>query len=135
MSQIQPRTDWQNRGHEGLIALSVLFIPGCCRGQPLDKTGTTECRANPGKERAGGCGLFRNGEGGIRTLGTIAGTSVFETDAFDHSATSPVNSPVSYGPFRGPESQPASTDSGYPVDPSAAIHFNGSALRPVPIPR
>ena len=30
-----------------------------------------------------------NGEGGIRTLGTIAGTLVFETNAFDHSATSP----------------------------------------------
>lgn len=32
----------------------------------------------------------RNGEGGIRTLDTIAGISVFETDAFDHSATSPI---------------------------------------------
>jgi hypothetical protein len=30
-----------------------------------------------------------SGEGGIRTLGTIAGTPVFETGAFDHSATSP----------------------------------------------
>ena len=30
------------------------------------------------------------GEGGIRTPGTLAGTSVFETDPIDHSGTSPV---------------------------------------------
>src|SRR5687768_11284640 len=30
-----------------------------------------------------------SGEGGIRTLVTLAGKSVFETDAFNHSATSP----------------------------------------------
>ncbi len=30
-----------------------------------------------------------SGEGGIRTLDTLAGISVFETDAFNHSATSP----------------------------------------------
>ncbi len=29
------------------------------------------------------------GEGGIRTPGTLASTSVFETDPFDHSGTSP----------------------------------------------
>src|SRR5690606_17052255 len=34
------------------------------------------------------------GEGGIRTPGTLAGTSVFETDPIDHSGTSP-RSPVS----------------------------------------
>ncbi len=34
---------------------------------------------------AGGVG----GEGGIRTPGTLAGTSVFETDPIDHSGTSP----------------------------------------------
>ena len=39
-------------------------------------------------------GVFRgqsplNGRGGIRTPGTIASTSVFETDAFGHSATLP----------------------------------------------
>ena len=32
---------------------------------------------------------FVSGEGGIRTLDALAGISVFETDAFDHSATSP----------------------------------------------
>ncbi len=35
-----------------------------------------------------GRGLF-GGEGGIRTPGTLASTSVFETDPFDHSGTSP----------------------------------------------
>ena len=29
------------------------------------------------------------GEGGIRTLGTLASTTVFETVPFDHSGTSP----------------------------------------------
>src|SRR4051812_29465240 len=31
----------------------------------------------------------RNGEGGIRTHGTVARTPVFETGPFDHSGTSP----------------------------------------------
>ena len=40
------------------------------------------------------CGIARcagsvGGEGGIRTPGTLAGTSVFETDPIDHSGTSP----------------------------------------------
>ena len=30
------------------------------------------------------------GEGGIRTLGTIASTPDFESGTFDHSATSPL---------------------------------------------
>src|SRR5206468_634485 len=34
-------------------------------------------------------GRSTSGEGGIRTLVTLAGKSVFETDAFNHSATSP----------------------------------------------
>ena len=29
------------------------------------------------------------GEGGIRTLGTVAGTAVFKTATFNHSVTSP----------------------------------------------
>ncbi len=32
---------------------------------------------------------FSGGEGEIRTHGTLAGSTVFETAAFDHSATSP----------------------------------------------
>ena len=32
----------------------------------------------------------RNGEGGIRTLVTVSGKPVFETSAFNHSATSPI---------------------------------------------
>ena len=40
-----------------------------------------------------------SGEGGIRTLVTVAGKSVFETDAFNHSATSPGGSDIiSSGP-------------------------------------
>ncbi len=45
------------------------------------------------KENRTPCPLFGvqiiGGEGGIRTLGTVARTPVFETGAFDHSATSP----------------------------------------------
>ena len=33
--------------------------------------------------------LKNGGEGGIRTLGTRKGTTVFETAPFDHSGTSP----------------------------------------------
>ena len=33
--------------------------------------------------------LFNGGEGGIRTLGTLARSTVFETAPFDHSGTSP----------------------------------------------
>jgi hypothetical protein len=35
------------------------------------------------------CYLQQTGKGGIRTLDTIAGISVFETDAFSRSATFP----------------------------------------------
>jgi hypothetical protein len=35
------------------------------------------------------CKRMSNGEGGIRTLDTLTGISVFETDAFNRSATSP----------------------------------------------
>jgi hypothetical protein len=34
--------------------------------------------------------LKMSGEGGIRTPGTLAGTSDFESGAFNHSATSPL---------------------------------------------
>ena len=39
-------------------------------------------------QQSGKSGIF-GGEGGIRTPGTVARTSHFECDAFDHSATSP----------------------------------------------
>ena len=35
------------------------------------------------------CERVNGGEGGIRTHGTIASTTVFETAPFDHSGTSP----------------------------------------------
>lgn len=50
------------------------------------------------------------GEGGIRTLGTITRTTVFETAPFDHSGTSPHMSWAWSWPF-----------SGLPVRQSAAI--------------
>src|SRR5690606_5475453 len=46
----------------------------CCFVEPRD--------ARTGQERDGG-------EGGIRTHGTLAGTTVFETAPIDHSGTSP----------------------------------------------
>jgi hypothetical protein len=36
--------------------------------------------------------LSIGGEGGIRTLGTLARSPVFETGLFNHSSTSPVGS-------------------------------------------
>lgn len=39
----------------------------------------------------------RRGEGGIRTHGTLAGASVFKTDAFDRSATSPTSDDIGPG--------------------------------------
>ncbi len=42
-----------------------------------------------GKPRRCGRGIPFGGEGGIRTPVTISGKPVFETGAFDHSATSP----------------------------------------------
>ena len=39
---------------------------------------------------AWGIGLTIGGEGGIRTHGTLAGTTVFETATFGRSVTSPV---------------------------------------------
>ena len=35
--------------------------------------------------------LFYGGEGGIRTRGTVAGTTVFKTVSFNHSDTSPLD--------------------------------------------
>jgi hypothetical protein len=37
---------------------------------------------------------FFSGEGGIRTLGTLAGTTVFETVPIDRSGTSPTPNPL-----------------------------------------
>ena len=34
--------------------------------------------------------FYLGGEGGIRTLGTVAGTAVFKTATFNHSVTSPL---------------------------------------------
>ncbi len=39
---------------------------------------------------------IKGGEGGIRTLDAVARMLVFETSAFDHSATSPLRTAVHY---------------------------------------
>jgi hypothetical protein len=39
------------------------------------------------------------GEGGIRTHGTLARTTVFETVPIDHSGTSPIGAALIGGPF------------------------------------
>ncbi len=50
----------------------------------------TTAKKNPDeKDSPGSPGICR-GEGGIRTPGTLAGTSDFESGAFNHSATSPL---------------------------------------------
>jgi hypothetical protein len=41
------------------------------------------------KKTATNAAAFLGGEGGIRTLGTVAGTTVFKTVSFNHSDTSP----------------------------------------------
>ena len=50
------------------------------------------------------------GEGGIRTLGTLASTTVFETAPFDHSGTSPlsVSRPDAPGPQTADVAKPLS---------------------------
>ena len=54
------------------------------------KTQNIKARAVHGKETITRRSVSGNGgEGGIRTHGGIAPSSVFKTDAFDHSATSP----------------------------------------------
>jgi hypothetical protein len=42
-----------------------------------------------------------SGEGGIRTLVTVSGKTVFETVAFNHSATSPVLANIALTPLNG----------------------------------
>ena len=54
--------------------------------------------ANSRKQASGG-------EGGIRTHGTLAGTTVFETVPIDHSGTSPRREPGRYG-VKGAENSP-----------------------------
>ena len=58
-------------------------LPRACVAQAqLIPIHPTISRAAPGAERGGG-------EGGIRTLGTLASSTVFETAPIDHSGTSP----------------------------------------------
>ena len=71
------------------------FFEGCVRRSPLKKRKTASAEAlkkarivlisTPIQKASAGEG----GEGGIRTLGTVAHTTVFETVPFDRSGTSP----------------------------------------------
>src|SRR5215213_9729599 len=63
------------------------------------------------RRRADSSGLGDGGEGGIRTHGTVARTSVFETDPIDRSGTSP----QALGP-RGIRERPARRNAAVPVD-------------------
>jgi hypothetical protein len=75
-------------------------------------------RAGPGmprllhdeRARAEWTGKVENGgEGGIRTLGTLAGSTVFETAPIDHSGTSPLRGQA---PQRGPVDEPRALTDG-----------------------
>lgn len=78
-----------------------LFVAGHPKGGRLQRCdriaaldATTPANAWSGLRDGQGCVIARyagsgGGEGGIRTPGTLAGTSVFETDPIDHSGTSP----------------------------------------------
>ena len=71
-----------------------------------------------GSDRAKG-----GGEGGIRTLGTLARTTVFETAPFDHSGISPRAAPESTGSeHAGPYPKPYPAASASPV---GIIEFRG----------
>ena len=65
----------------GLLARESIVVSG---GTHFGRGLIVEISVSPG------FAWFFSGEGGIRTLVTLAGKSVFETDAFNHSATSPV---------------------------------------------
>src|SRR5262249_35234002 len=56
--------------------------------------GTTACRRLfPARDSRLGASRLNGGEGGIRTHGTLASTTVFETARFNHSRTSPLPIP------------------------------------------
>ena len=65
--------------------------PGDCRvavGPAATRLATTLRAAAVGRQRHHG-GTVSGGEGGIRTHGTVSGSAVFKTAAFNRSATSP----------------------------------------------
>ena len=69
-------------GLQNARPLRDLALPSI-RPAGASSAGRSECRA------PAFAGARIGGEGGIRTPGTLASTSVFETDPFDHSGTSP----------------------------------------------
>ena len=76
-----------------------------------------------------------SGEGGIRTPGTLASTSVFETDPFNHSGTSPTQL-ISVQLFRPNEQfadsgQARMTNSKFVSCSAVSLYYN----EPIPHPR
>ena len=76
-----------NRPLEDRRPSSTISVPPA-RGSRLDQAQASARR----RDGLAGGGVRRwnnGGEGGIRTLGTVTSTTVFETAPFDHSGTSP----------------------------------------------
>jgi hypothetical protein len=83
-----PEAGFPIEGEASWKALRSLRARGLFRSLPSPKQAWLGQGAKkPGHFRGTG---FLGGEGGIRTPGTLAGTSVFETDPIDHSGTSPI---------------------------------------------
>jgi hypothetical protein len=78
-----------------VVGLVLLVVPGWCRDVTLDKTGTNRCEsAVPAldtlkRQESAGAGSYQAEREGFEPSIPYSGISVFETDAFNHSATSP----------------------------------------------
>src|SRR5690606_37713266 len=88
-SRCRPPARWRCSAWAPSRGPAVVATPDRRRARPSPLK-----RTNPWPERAGGFSLRvgadgESGEGGIRTLVTLTGHTVFETGAFNHSATSP----------------------------------------------
>jgi hypothetical protein len=102
-----------------VIGLVLLVVPGCYRDQTLDKTGTSGFRSavptletlkKKGPASAGSCQAEREG---FEPSIPYSGISVFETDAFDHSATSPYWNLAYRGRYGQQGSRPCPRDCGF----------------------
>ncbi len=59
------------------------------KGKSKKSTYSTTFGIDPNRLTPLQCESYKRGEGGIRTPGTVSGTSDFESDTIDHSDTSP----------------------------------------------
>ncbi len=64
--------------------------PNSLRANSSSQVGSYPASPSETRNAPDGAFLVSGGEGGIRTLGTLARTPDFESGTFDHSATSPV---------------------------------------------